>query len=328
MSRKFCILVIAAVPCASIAQDYSHCSTALSSTAKELNISTSSREFLSAIFSQECEENGSWKAKSSGFGLETVIKAIPVKLTGSASTNQQSMRNFCKTYAGETQESNQTYTYTERVVGKALDTFDQCIRFSAQGISVRPNILNLDSLAVDITTGVGKPVEIQGVTLSHNLSCSSLHPVTKELISYDKGTNVVVTDSTLSLACTRSPTIAADNNRIYDEATLIMPLKNYGTFTLLVPKDARLPVDLASTIAAQLSEISARIESSNEALNRRISGIKLNVSAARTLPKFACGGQAVAESNGLEFMYGSRDGTGCGVQNANWVKTIGLEIPQ
>jgi len=63
-------------------------------------------------------------------------------------------------------------------------------------------------------------------------------------------------------------------------------------------------------------------------LNRRVDGIRLTVTGTSTSPEFACGGQHAAEPNTLTVMYGSKDGTSCGVHNINYYKQLAIEVPK
>ncbi len=62
--------------------------------------------------------------------------------------------------------------------------------------------------------------------------------------------------------------------------------------------------------------------------NGRISGIKLEAPEFAVTQSFSCGGQSiVGDGPDLWVMYGSRDGTSCGVQNVNWYKRLRLTVP-
>ena len=61
-------------------------------------------------------------------------------------------------------------------------------------------------------------------------------------------------------------------------------------------------------------------------VNNRISGISLTASSAPT-KSFACRGSGSYTAEDLTVMYGSKDGTGCGITNENYFKTLSLNIP-
>jgi hypothetical protein len=268
-------LILLIVSLKANAIDYSHCVKSLESSIKERNISNSSNEYLNTIFSQECETSGSWKSRNAGVGLDAIVESIPIGFKGSYGANEQAMRNFCKTYSSKTIQKDTESIYTERVIGKALDTFDQCVRFTTQGISVNHKFISLDTLSVEITAGVGKPVEIQSVALSKNLICKGLDPITKKLISYNEETNVITND-TLGFTCTRSAKTGTNNSKIYEEATLVMPIRNFGSYDIYFPQDTKLSQNQASVLTSQINSL-------NQSLTQKINKEDIEIDAARSI---------------------------------------------
>ncbi|EJF4094207.1 hypothetical protein DFX36_RS23650 [Vibrio parahaemolyticus] len=58
----------------------------------------------------------------------------------------------------------------------------------------------------------------------------------------------------------------------------------------------------------------------------RLNGLKL-VATKKDVKEFGCGAGAVVEDTSLTVMYGSQDGTSCGVINKNYFKELHLNIP-
>ena len=73
--------------------------TDIARTLKEFSISTSSTSYLNSVFDSYCEASGNSKQSVGSIGIDAVVKAIPIKFTGSTSSNEEAMRQFCKTYA-------------------------------------------------------------------------------------------------------------------------------------------------------------------------------------------------------------------------------------
>ena len=75
-------------------------------------------------------------------------------------------------------------------------------------------------------------------------------------------------------------------------------------------------------------ELLALLQTETKLINQRISGIKL-VEGKLDQVNFACGGTSKAPSfsNSVSVMYGSRDGTSCGVQNINFYKELKVHVP-
>jgi len=91
-SRVVCLAVVCLLTMSAAAVDY-QCPD-IAAILKEYSISSRSSTYLS-IFDQYCQQDG--EVKSSSVGLDTVVKAFPVKFQmGSTDTT---VSNFCKTYA-------------------------------------------------------------------------------------------------------------------------------------------------------------------------------------------------------------------------------------
>ncbi|GAB5531566.1 MAG: hypothetical protein Roseis3KO_33430 [Roseivirga sp.] len=79
-----------------------------------------------------------------------------------------------------------------------------------------------------------------------------------------------------------------------------------------------------------ITTLSGRVRTANSdisSLRRRVSGIKLTAKPAST-KSFGCGQSGAYGGNDLTVMYGSKDGTGCGVTNQNYFKTLTLTVPR
>lgn len=88
--------------------------------------------------------------------------------------------------------------------------------------------------------------------------------------------------------------------------------------------------DRVSSANSDITKLDGKIRSANSdisSLRRRVSGIKLTAKATST-KSFGCGQSGSYGGNDLTVMYGSKDGTGCGVTNQNYFKTLTLTIPK
>lgn len=77
-------------------------------------------------------------------------------------------------------------------------------------------------------------------------------------------------------------------------------------------------------------ELTAAVKEAKEsalAAHKRINGISLTSASISQSPGFGCSQTQKAPGNDLTVMYGSKDGTGCGVMNANFYKTLKLNVP-
>ena len=78
-----------------------------------------------------------------------------------------------------------------------------------------------------------------------------------------------------------------------------------------------------------LNELREKVETLTgkvEALQARINGIKLQVTAADLGNEYACG-QNDQGPGDFYFMVGLRDGTSCNVTNVHWYRELSLVVP-
>lgn len=312
-------LICSAIAKMAVCQNFQPCEVIITKGLREYRIDTSSSTYLRNVFDNYCEASGSMKSSSLGVGLDLVVKAIPISLTGDYSSTEQAMRSFCKTYASQTHATQASSSYEETIVNKAYESFNQCLRFIAQGVSVEHDVVSLAASSFFLWAGVNKPIKIQGVTTSPNVSCSGQDPSGK-LITYTPKTTVLAKD-TLGFTCWRSSEKAADGRDVFNEAT-VQIVTNYGNYNVFLPRDETLPENQASVIAKRLDAL----QQATEIAHSRLDGLRITTSDNRALPDFACGQEAVTNDD-VTFMVGSRDGTGCDVRNVNFVRTLLLRVP-
>jgi hypothetical protein len=236
------------------------CRDLITSGLKQYSIRTESSSYLTSVFDRYCEASGSTKSTRLGLGLDLVIKAIPVKFTGSYSSNEQAMKNFCSTYQSHSEGQSAQATYEEKIVDRAYDSFDSCVAMAATGVIVRHTVRDFNNIDFFVAPGFSRPVTLRGVKAPANMLCEGQDPTVagnpKKTINLS--THIVLNGSdTLNIACTRSGTPQADKSVIFDEATVtlltnIAPVGNYAAY---LPRDTKLPEDQASLVAATLDNL-------------------------------------------------------------------------
>lgn len=112
----------------------SACRELIPSGLKQYSIRTDSGSYLTSVFDRYCDESGSTKSSGLWLGLDIVVKTIPVTFTGSYSSNEEAVRNFCKTYAGQARGHSDQERYEEKIVDRAYDSFDACTAIAATGV--------------------------------------------------------------------------------------------------------------------------------------------------------------------------------------------------
>jgi hypothetical protein len=323
------ILCVAILPSVSFASDpFAVCGRIIDQGLRNYDISTFDEATLNTVFDNYCSSDGSRKSTNVGLGIDLVVKTIPVSFKGTFASDDEQMNQFCRNYASTYQRTISSRTYKNTIVVKGYEAFNQCIRFSAQGVSVEHNIISPATTSFFFTAGIGHPIEIRGVAVSSGtVICSGQVPQQKTgsnnavgVIQYRPQTRVSTTE-TLGMVCQRTPELQADKTSLFREATVSITT-NVGNYDVFFPKDVKLPDDSASAIAISIAEI----QKSLDRMNDRVSNIKLKVGDQTTLPEFGCGQESIATESAT-FMVGVRDGTGCGVTNRNYVRALSLYVP-
>jgi hypothetical protein len=306
-----------------LAQGTSKCDAIITSGLRNYNISSSSSASLNTIYSNYCDASGNTTSSNTSAGLDVVINSIPIGFKLGATDAATAYHNFCKAYQSVYQGSESSSSYESTIVQKAYDSFNQCVAFSALGISIDHRVLSTEATSFYITAAVGKPIQVTGVTLSRNVSCSGQDP-SGRLIKYSP-TSRVTSNTYLSLVCNRTSTAAA-NGQFFDEGTISIAT-NAGNYDVYLPHDAKFAIDYATQIQKQIADLKATTTLAVQDTNKRISGISLRETDQTYLPEYGCGQERVANTS-LTYMVGERDGTSCGVMNRNYVKTLSIEIPK
>jgi hypothetical protein len=182
------------------AQGSYQCDTIITKGLREYNISSESSSYLNNVFSQYCYESGEANSSSFNLGLDTVVKALPIKFSLGSSDSKTAMQNFCKSYKASTEAKQERNTYQETIVNKAYDTYASCVQLSQLGYYVTHDFITPQKSQLLFRAGVAKPIEINGMDTSPNVSCSG--PVNGQEKKYRVSTKVR-SDNTIGIFCTR-----------------------------------------------------------------------------------------------------------------------------
>lgn len=240
------------------------CREIITSGLREYDISTESNEYLNTVFDQYCESSGSAKSQGFGVGLDLIVGAIPIRLTGNYSSNEEAMRNFCSTYSSVASGSSDSTRYSEKIVREAYDTFGQCIAIAQTGISLRHEVVGLEKLNFFLAPGFVRPVTIRGVDISSpNIQCEGLDPNTNEpAITFNSDTRITIgADKTLGMVCTRTSESGENGEEVFREGsvTVLTDIAPSGNYSVFLPRDARLPEAQASVLERTIAELQAEL---------------------------------------------------------------------
>lgn len=315
-SRLILALIVAGLPSAAFPQAL-QC-TDIARTLKEFSISTSSSSYLNSVFDSYCEASGNTKTSSGSLGLEAVVKAIPIKFTGSASNSEEAMKNFCKNYAGTTALQERKFSYEERIASKALDTVTDCLRLQAQGVTITHDIVNRDTSAFFLKSSVEQKITLSGVSVNGPVACTG--QISGKNAAFNQSTNVIVSKSQ-NFTCTRTPEMNAQKVKVYPESSIVIST-NFGNYNVLWPRDEQLPEDMASAIGRDIELAKGQIGAlTNQAATNDGRYVKINdASYLKSQDKVKLYGRP--GTNECIFSFGGNGGavvTGdCGNNAANW----------
>jgi hypothetical protein len=231
------------------------CST-IAQVLGDFSVSTKSDDYYNSVFDKYCEASGEFKKSDTGFNLSAVYKTITVGLGYDASSEEQTMRNFCKNYASITISRSREFTHDYRVASKAIDTVNLCLTLQAtDGTVITHRAISRSSLDFFLQAPSKHPILFQGLLGldkgSHTL-CSG--QVNGKLITFDEKTNLTIT-KTQNIHCDRSTT-PVNNVNVYRETDITLATDN-PPYQVVWPKDERLPDNMASDIAASIASIQA-----------------------------------------------------------------------
>jgi hypothetical protein len=260
------IVSLVVVPVVSAQKDYGVCSQMVSDAAHNVGVSTASYDYADSIFEQNCEQDGS--VKSSHVDLSVVVKAIPVQF--GAGSDEQTVRNFCKTFSQDVRLRTATFNYNSQVVDSSLKTAVQCVDIITKGggSTVVDRFLGADTLRLSVTAASGQTVEIRGIQPGLNTKCIS--PGRLMSINWDINTThrVEANDGTYTIVCTRSGTPRPDLGpgvQFFNRTSIVMGT-NFGGFDVYWPdqhvepeRDAERIAENIAALQNQVSQLQARL---------------------------------------------------------------------
>ncbi|TDP74072.1 hypothetical protein [Roseateles toxinivorans] len=234
----------------------------IAKTLKEYSIDSSSSNFLNSVFSQHCQQDGSKKSSSAGIGLDAVVKAIPIKFTGSYGSSDDAFTNFCKSYASYSTASSNNDSYKETISIKALDTIDQCLRLQSSGVQLTHIVTNVEAMSFYMRSSVTTTFELQGIQTTGNVKCTG--QIKGHTKTFDQAVSATI-KATQSFSCTRQATNKPTGAKLFDEATVTV-LTNQGNYAVLWPRDERQSIDMATDIDKRITSVAADLSLAKTAL--------------------------------------------------------------
>ncbi len=240
---------------------FDNCKTLITDGLRIYNVQDTSAANLNTIFDRYCDATGSFKNQNAGIGLDTVLKQIPLKFTGTYGSTSQAMTTFCRDYQSVAASSSAQHSYESTVATRAYDSFDMCIMMASQGVVARHKVESLTRVNFFLAPGFGHPVKVRGISTTPNVTCKGQDPnaETPNEVVLDGSSNITLSNNeTLGFTCTRSGETDDKGTTVLDEGivTVFTDLSPNGNYTIFMPHDTRIGITEASAITAELSALS------------------------------------------------------------------------
>ncbi|MGC2164578.1 MAG: hypothetical protein WA632_01035 [Gallionella sp.] len=265
-------------------------------------------------------------SKSSGSSSSTSFGASYKFLSASFGSSNVSAEAVASKYCSASNSSSASKDaykqYIETISPSAYSAYEQCLKMSKQDLkfsvdvgSILPNQFSISAAYTSSVAGVK----------STDVSYSASDGVNCQWDGSKNRKQTIQTGTQSILECRRTDQTKKSFVRLVMSTGTSEPL----TLPWQAYNKEGIPVnsirDFQNTIDALQKDIQA-LKKKIEDVNGRIDGIKLESSAKKSIGTFVCGHSA-ASDDPLTFMVGSKDGTGCGVTNENYSRTLKLTIP-
>ena len=239
-----------------VSPDYSVCTDMVQTAAHNVGLTTSSYEYLSTVFDNYCERNGTTRKSALDTGMSTIVKAIPVQFTLGASDEATAMTNYCRTYSSITHEQGSTFASSSQVVEEALISANDCVKAVQGGNAMSHQIINPKMLIINIKAGSGQRVTIGGVAHDPKVTCQGHSDGIFGTKTFEISTSYEVTGwaGSYNITCTRMPSGTSNGMTTYDDAAISVST-NIGPYNVYWPKETLFPMNAASDIQKALASL-------------------------------------------------------------------------
>lgn len=261
------------------------CKTVITDGLNEYSIKNDSSSYLNSVHDNYCEASGSAKTDKFGLGIEAVVKAIPIKFTGTYDSGQTAMKNFCKNYASTTAQNSAAASYQQTIVRRAYESFDTCVSLAAQGTSVKHFIRSPDTFDFYLAPGFSRPVKINGMHVPKNVVCKGILPgETKSSVINEDTVTTLNNNDSMSVGCTRTGDKDSDGNITLQEAvvTIFTNLQN-GNYSVFLPKNVAISSNWGTDFESRLNQVKDELMQSSLKSKSEIELIKTNLKTNGTI---------------------------------------------
>lgn len=245
------------------------CLAMVEDAARNYGLQTSSSSFLSVVYDNYCQEDGSTKQSGWEAGMSAIVKDIPISLTGSSNDNTTRITNFCKNYHSTTQQNDSTFAVQSIVVTKALTSANACMKIATQTRStITYSILTPQTLAIKFGIPSGQTMNIRGISHDAGVTCIGSKMSGSGTVAYDNGVGQKVDASagTYSITCNRKPAATQGATTFYNATALVVDTNTDGV-DIFWPQDTILPLTTASQIQGIITALNSQLQQVQNTVN-------------------------------------------------------------
>src|SRR5205085_2464817 len=117
----------------------------------------------------------------------------------------------------------------------------------------------------NVAAGVDRPIEVNGVDTSENITCAGSDGAGKQ-ITYDNATHRQASN-TIGIFCTRKSRKTPEGVTVYDEGSVAVDITG-DKYNFYWPESEILPEDVASQVQVSIRELRASIEGLNTKIDK------------------------------------------------------------
>lgn len=248
--------------CLAMAQDAAH----------DVRLDTSSNAYYDTLYKNYCQSDGSTNSSAINGAASAIIQAVPVQLTGGSANSQTAFSNFCKNFQSVDAGMGDTYSYQSIVVGKALDSVNDCLRIvNDHATTMSYKTETLSGLVINFGIPSGQSLVIHGITTSDKVKCVGADLTKGGAFNYSTGVGQTISanSGSTSVTCTRSPSSAGNSGSYYDDA-LITVDTSFGGMDIYWPHDTSIPPMSAAQIQSSISDVATELQKLQAAINLNV----------------------------------------------------------
>lgn len=270
------------------------CSEVLRYSARDYSVEKSDIGIAVKVYDQYCENASVKGGTNFSAGLDTVIKAVPLKFSLGSGSTEERTKYFCKTFDLDYKRNENYYRETSKTVSQTTTAWLACKTLASQGVIFRPQIAKTQIL-IEIARKAVENVVVQGIQYDEKLlSCTVPNSDSSKIPEKAKlGTTKTLEPGSWTVTCVRTPQEAAGET-IYPEADISVGTTK-GPFLLPVAGDASFPYQWASDLQKQMKRAVTALEAA-----------RTDIEALRSRAKILAmirvqGGKVVSGSDGVTF---------------------------